>query len=131
MTPPTPDNSSEPPAQASASSNALGRRIAGIGALFACALVVDPGRVVPTATSLAEIDIRIALHALVIPALATLGLWLVIPSTTVISICVLLLAAAHADPGASDLFSGYLYPALALIAGAYLVKSLLFTNSAS
>jgi len=103
---------------------ALGKRIAGIGALFACALAVDPARIVPEVTALGQIDTGIALHALIIPALAALGLWLVIPRATVLAICVLMLAGAHTELGGRDLFASYLYPALAAIAGAYLVKSL-------
>ena len=40
-----------------------------------------------------------------------------------------MLAAAHTELGQSDLFTGYLYPALATVAGAYLAKTLLFANS--
>ena len=101
----------------------LGRRLAGIGALFACALVVDPARVVPDATSLSQIDTAIALQALVIPALAALGLWLVLPKLNVLAICVLALAGAHSELGSSDLFSGYLYPALTAGAAVFLVQS--------
>ena len=126
----TQNNSNQTP-DPSASSQAapgLARRITGIAALFACALVVDPARIVPMATSLNQIDASIALHALVIPALAAIGLWLVLPSTMVLAICVLMLSAAHAQPGAEDLFSGYLYPLLAATAALVLIKNLFFTK---
>ena len=116
---PSPESSSQP----------IARRIAGIAALFACALAVDPARIVPEVTALSQINTGIALHALIIPALAAIGLWLVIPSKTILAICVLMLAAAHTELGQSDLFTGYLYPALATVAGAYLAKTLLFANS--
>ena len=110
---------------------ALGRRIAGIGALFACALVVDPARIVPDATAFSDITMGIALHSLIIPALAALGLWLVLPSPVVLAICVLTLAGAHAEPGQPDLFIGYLYPALAAGALVYLIKTLLPSSGKS
>ena len=103
----------------------LGRRITGIGALFACALLVDPAQSVADVTSLADINQAVVLHALVIPALAALGLWLVLPKPTVLAICVLMLAGAHSEPGQGDLFASYLYPALALMAGLYLTYSFL------
>jgi|GEM_PF-2858583 len=107
----------------------IGRRIAGIAALFACALAVDPARVLPEVTTLSQIDTGIALHALIIPALAATGLWLVLPSKTILAFCVLMLSAAHTELGQSDLFTGYLYPALALIAGVYLIKTLLLGST--
>ena len=108
---------------------ALGRRGLGIAALFACALMVDPARIVPEVTALGDIDSRTALHALVIPALAALGLWLVTQSAAVTAICVVMLAGAHAAPGTSDLFTGYLYPAITVIAALYLAKAMLFTRA--
>ena len=63
---PSPESSSQP----------IARRIAGIAALFACALAVDPARIVPDVTALSQINTGIALHALIIPALAAIGLWL-------------------------------------------------------
>ncbi len=114
-----------------AAGRGTGRRLAGIAALFACALMVDPARIVPEITALPQIDSGIAMHALVIPALAMLGLWLVIPNAVVLAMCVLMLAGAHTELGHSDLFAGYLYPVLAACAGAYLIKSLLFANAAN
>ena len=91
--------------------------------------MVDPARIVPEVTALGDIDSRTALHALVIPALAALGLWLVTQSATVTAICVVMLAGAHAAPGTSDLFTGYLYPAITVIAALYLAKAMLFTRA--
>ncbi len=108
----------------------LGRRLAGIGVLFACALIVDPARIVPEASSFAQIDLAIALQALAIPGLAALGLWLVLPSPRVLAICVLTLAGAHSELGSEDLFAGYLYPALAALAAAFLTSALWFKSAA-
>ena len=111
-----------------AANNSIGRRVAGITALFACALAVDPARTLPEVTALNQIDTGIALHALIIPALASLGLWLVLPNAIVLAICVLMLAGAHTTLGQSDLFAGYLYPAIAAGAGVYLIKVLVFAK---
>ena len=94
------------------------RRIAGIGALLTCALVFDPTRVLPDVYGLSQIDLQIALHAIVIPALAAVGLWLVLPNVLVLALCTLMLSIAHANIGSDDLFGGYLYPIIALVAGA-------------
>lgn len=110
-------------------STSLARRITGIAALFGCALVVDPARVVDQTTSLAALSSDVVLHALIIPALAAVGLWLVLPNLTVLAICVFMLSIAHSQPGSSDLFAGYLYPALALAAAALLVRELFGTAS--
>ena len=93
--------------------------------LFACALLVEPAQSVASVTNLADINLSIALHTMVIPALAAFGLWLVLPKPTVLAICVLMLAGAHSEPGQRDLFVGYLYPTLALVAGLYLAYSFL------
>jgi hypothetical protein len=80
---------------------------------------------------MSDITVGIALHSLIIPALGALGLWLVLPSTIVLALCVLTLAGAHAEPGQPDLFSGYLYPALAAGACLYLIKALFFSSGKS
>ena len=102
----------------------LTRRLTGIAALFGCALVVDPARVINQTTAFEQINLDVALHALILPALAAVGLWLVLPNVMVLAICVLMLAVAHSQPGAADLFAGYLYPALAVGAAFVLLREL-------
>jgi len=103
--------------------------MAGIAALFTCALVVDPARVFDSAHGLADLNQTHVLHGLVIPLLAGVGLWLVLPNLTVLALCTLLLALAHSRWGSPDLFAGYLYPAVALLAGFALLRALLQGNS--
>ena len=86
----------------------------------------DPTRVLPDAYALADIDQQLALHALFVPLLAAAGLWLVLPKPLVLAICALMLSIAHARPGSEDLFSGYLYPGIALFAGAVVAYNLFF-----
>ena len=93
------------------------RRLAGIAALLICALVFDPTRVLPDIYSLAEIDLQVMLHAVIVPTLAAVGLWLVLPNVLVLAICTMMLSIAHTRTDSSDLFAGYLYPIVALVAG--------------
>jgi len=94
------------------------RRIAGIIALLTCALIFDPGRIRPDVHALADINERIALHSMLIPLLGAAGVWLVIPKPMVLALCTLMLSIAHSSLTSDDLFAGYLYPAIALVAGA-------------
>lgn len=105
------------------------RRIMGIAALLTCALVFDPTRVLPDATSLSAITQQIALHAVVVPLLAAFGLWLVLPKTLVLAICTLMLSMAHTELGSTDLFAGYLYPLVAVIGGVVIAYDLFFKPS--
>ena len=100
------------------------RRAAGILALLAAALMVDPLRSVGSAANLGELNWPMLQHAFVVPALALLGLWLVFANLTVTTLCVLLLSIAHSAPGSADLFQGYLYPALAVVSGLMLLHAL-------
>jgi len=94
------------------------RRIAGIAALLTCALVFDPGRVLPDVHALTDINQRIALHAVLIPLLGAAGVWLVIPKPMVLALCTLMLSVAHSSLTSTDLFAGTLYPIIALAAAA-------------
>lgn len=106
------------------------RRLAGIAALLTCALVFDPTRVLPEVYVLQDINQTIALHALFVPLLAAAGLWLVLPKPVVLALCTLMLSIAHSRLGSADLFAGYIYPAVAVAAGLFLVYPLLFRRSA-
>lgn len=72
----------------------------------------------PDVHALTDINERIALHALLIPLLGAAGVWLVIPKPMVLALCTLMLSLAHSSLASDDLFAGYLYPAIALAAGA-------------
>ena len=97
------------------------RRVAGIAALLTCALVFDPTRVVPDVHALADINQRIALHTMLVPLLGAAGVWLVIPKPMVLALCTFMLSLAHSSIASTDLFAGYLYPTIALAAGALAV----------
>ena len=92
---------------------ALYRRLAGIALLLVCALRFTPG-----ATDAGLLD------SVLLPAAATLGVWLVFANPVVTAICVLALAIAHSQLGSPDLLRGYLYPALAVAAAIALLFAL-------
>ncbi len=86
---------------------ALLRRLAGITLLLVSALSYSP-------TTAPDISISQPLiNALLIPALAAAGVWLVLPNPVLLGFCVFMLAVAHSRPGHGDPIEGYLYPALA------------------
>lgn len=104
------------------------RRLAGIAALLTCALVFDPTGVLPDVYSISELNLQIVWRAVVIPILAAIGLWLVLPNPLVLAICTAMLSIAHTSIGSDDLFSGYLYPLIALAAGGVGVHRLFFRS---
>lgn len=57
------------------------------------------------------------LNTLVLPLLGLLATWYLTHSVAVIAFGCLLLAGAHARPGAEGLLAGWVYPAIALTAG--------------
>ena len=57
------------------------------------------------------------LNTLVLPLLGLLATWYLTHSIAVIAFGSLLLAGAHARPGADGLLEGWIYPAIALAAG--------------
>ena len=86
------------------------RRIAGIALLLGCALYYAPESGGPRLVG-----------ALVVPAVAAAGVWLVLPNPIVLALAVLALALAHARPGSPDPISAWVYPAVALGAAVWLV----------
>ncbi len=56
------------------------------------------------------------MHRAVWPATAILGAALVLRNLLVLALSVLFFATLNSRPGAADLFSGYIYPAFALLA---------------
>ena len=89
-------------------------RFIGLMLLLGCALSYAPEGTNP----------RI-LGALVLPATAAIGLWLILPNPVLLAGCIFALAAAHSQIGVADLFDGTLYPGIALISGALLVRLLM------
>lgn len=59
-----------------------------------------------------------------LPALAVLGAWGVLRSVLAVAGTVLLLAGAHADPGAPELLASRIHPLLALLAAAVVAVEL-------
>ena len=86
----------------------LSRRLAGIAVLLLAALAYSP-----YAQGLQQ--------TLVLPVAAALGVWLIFPNPVLLSFTVTMLAAAHSQPGASELLSGYVYPALTVTGAISLV----------
>ena len=88
-------------------------RSAGLALMLCCALMYSPEGTNPP-----------VLGAIVLPIAAAIGLWLVLPNPVLLSGCVFALALAHSISGAQDLYSSRVYPFIALIAGAVLLRLL-------
>ena len=93
-------------------------RSAGLALLLCCALLYSPDGTNPA-----------ILGAIVLPIIAAIGLWLVLPNPVLLAGCVFALALAHSISGAQDLFSSRVYPAVALIAGIVLLRLLLLRKA--
>jgi hypothetical protein len=86
------------------------RRLAGISLLLVSALSYSPA--VPPDISISQPLI----DALLIPAFAAAGVWLVLPNPVLLGFCIFMLAVAHSRPGSGEAIEGYLYPTLAAVA---------------
>ena len=89
-------------------------RFIGLMLLLSCALLYAPEGTNPR-----------LLGALVLPATAVIGLWLILPNPVLLAGCTFALAAAHSRIGAADPFAGIVYPCTALVAGVVLVRLLM------
>ncbi len=83
------------------------KRLAGIALLLISALSYSPATAPLIGVS------QSLINALLIPAIAAAGVWLVFPNPVLLGFSVFMLAIAHSRPGSEDPIEGYLYPALA------------------
>ncbi|MEM7220449.1 MAG: hypothetical protein AAF515_18965 [Pseudomonadota bacterium] len=61
------------------------------------------------------------MHSFALSLVAALGVWLVLPNPVLLAFAVTMLAAAHSRPGTAELMSGYVYPAITVLAALTLV----------
>ena len=88
-------------------------RALGLLVLLSCALLYTPEATNPR-----------VLGALVVPSLAAIGLWLVLPNPVLLSGSVCAIAITQTSIGSPDFYSGTLYPLVVLVAGASLIQLL-------